>query len=537
MTISGSPRSGTATAAVTRLALRQVSRGALAVTAVAAGTTAIVVAGYQGTVGGALDAAALAALAENPAIRTLFGEPVALDTAGGFTVWRTGTVLAVLLSVWGLLTTTRVTRGEEESGRWDLLLAGRLTVPAVLGRHLVVLAAAVVLAGTTVGVVLTAAGTPSAGALRYAAGLTLVGLFAVSLALLAAQVMPTRAGASGATLAVLGVGLLARMVGDGIAALGWLRWLSPYGLLALTGAYHDDRLLPLLVLSAAALVPAVAAMALAGRRDLRAGLVTAPAGRPPRRWLLGTVEGFAARRLLRPLAGWSVGIGTYFLLIGLLTVSMTRFLSDNPRFAELAGQAGFAELGSVRGYTATMFALLAAPIGLFAAIRLAEFVAAETDGRLTSLYAQPVSRTRLLAAETLATLAGVAVLLTVAAVTTWLGAYPMDARLPLTAALAGTWNVLPIVLLCLGAGLLAVGWLPRATAAIGALPAVGGFLLQVIADSADLPDQVVAISPFAHLAAVPAESPNWPAALVMTAIAMVAAALGLLNHRRRDLLG
>ncbi|MEK8110427.1 hypothetical protein NKG94_51120 [Micromonospora sp. M12] len=39
----------------------------------------------------------MAALARNPAIRTLFGEPVALDQPGGFTVWRTGTVLAVLL--------------------------------------------------------------------------------------------------------------------------------------------------------------------------------------------------------------------------------------------------------------------------------------------------------------------------------------------------------------------------------------------------------------------------------------------------------
>ena len=34
----------------------------------------------------------------NPAIRILFGRPVALDDPGGFTVWRTGTPLAVLVA-------------------------------------------------------------------------------------------------------------------------------------------------------------------------------------------------------------------------------------------------------------------------------------------------------------------------------------------------------------------------------------------------------------------------------------------------------
>ncbi|GAB3852076.1 hypothetical protein GCM10029963_40980 [Micromonospora andamanensis] len=97
--------------------------------------------------------------------------------------------------------------------------------------------------------------------------------------------------------------------------------------------------------------------------------------------------------------------------------------------------------------------------------------------------------------------------------------------------------MLPVVLLCLGAGLLALGWLPRATAAVGALPAVGGFLLQVLADSADLPGWVSTLSPFTHLAAVPAESPGWPAYRVMLGIAVVAAALGRFGHRRRDLLG
>ncbi|MGW4330042.1 hypothetical protein ACWEKR_29635 [Nocardia sp. NPDC004573] len=38
-----------------------------------------------------MDSDALRALAENSAVRILFGAPLALDDPGGFTVWRTGT--------------------------------------------------------------------------------------------------------------------------------------------------------------------------------------------------------------------------------------------------------------------------------------------------------------------------------------------------------------------------------------------------------------------------------------------------------------
>ncbi|HEX2072990.1 MAG TPA: hypothetical protein VHF92_04330 [Geodermatophilus sp.] len=84
---------------VVAAAVRQVRRGTLVVAAVAAGLPALVVVQYRG-LDGAIGTASLSALAENPAIRTLFGPPVALDDPGGFTVWRTGTVLAVLVGVW-----------------------------------------------------------------------------------------------------------------------------------------------------------------------------------------------------------------------------------------------------------------------------------------------------------------------------------------------------------------------------------------------------------------------------------------------------
>jgi ABC-2 type transport system permease protein len=526
------PRPG---AAVTGLAVRQVYRGALVVTAVSAGMSALVSGTYRSTVGDSLDAASFAALAANPAIRTLFGQPAALDDPGGFTVWRTGTVVAVLAGVWGLLAGTRVTRGEEDAGRWDLLLAGRLPVGAVVAGHLAVLVAGVVVAGGAVCAALLFTGTEPAGAVLHGAGMAVLGVFFVGVGGLAAQVFPTRAGASGAAMAVLGVGLLARMVGDGVAALSWLRWVSPFGLVELTRPYGQERWSPLMVLAVAAVAVTFAAPVAAARRDLRGGWLAPRVGRAPRLVLLGSVPGFAVRRSLRPLAGWSAGIGAYFLLIGLIAESMTDFLTDNSRFADLAAQAGFAGLGSVQGYVGTLFALLAVPLGVFAAVRVAAFAADETGRRLRLLYAQPLTRHAVAGAEAAAAAGGAVVLAVVAGAAAWVGTALVGAGLSLPDALAGTLNVLPVAALCLGAAVFALGVAPRAVALVGTLPAVGGFLWRVIADSVDAPDWAGRVSPFAHLATVPADPPDWPGTVVMLAVAAILAMVGLFGYRRRDL--
>src|SRR5690349_19231734 len=124
------PGTGSARAAraVVDLDLRLIAVGALILTAVLSGITAVVVLQYAFTFDDPRATGPLQMLAENPAIRVLFGVPRALDTAGGLTVWRIGTFTAAAAAVWGLLTATAVTRGEEDDGRISLLLTGALTL-------------------------------------------------------------------------------------------------------------------------------------------------------------------------------------------------------------------------------------------------------------------------------------------------------------------------------------------------------------------------------------------------------------------------
>ena len=80
------------------------------------------------------------ALLANPAVRALYGMPFDVTTAGGFTVWRFGTFICMPQDSGRVMATTRVLRGEEEAGRWDLLLTASVTREGVLLGHSKVLA-------------------------------------------------------------------------------------------------------------------------------------------------------------------------------------------------------------------------------------------------------------------------------------------------------------------------------------------------------------------------------------------------------------
>jgi ABC-2 type transport system permease protein len=518
--------------AVSRLAVRQLRSGAVVVAFICGGMSALVASQYQ-KIGGLLDESGMRALAENPAVRILSGPPVALDDPGGFTVWRIGIPASVLASGWIMLAATRITRGEEDDGRWDLLLAGRLRMADVVARCLAALVGSATLIGVAVAAGLLAAGTELTGAVIYAAGITCVALTFATTALLAAQVMPKRSVATGLTVAALGVGLMLRMIADGSHQLAWLAWATPFGLTTRTAPYADNRIAPLIVLGAFPIVLAGAALVAARHRDLGDGIVAVPVSRPPRTRLLQSIGGFALRRAGLTTLGWATGIAASFLVVGALLASILELFQTNPRFAELAAAAGV--VLSVNVVAATMFSLLAVPTGLYAAMRLAAMVADEKAGRWTLLFAEPISRVRLVSTEITVTVGGVVALHCSAAVAFWSGAKVTGAPLQLTDSLAGALNSLPVALLAAGAAAVGVGWLPSAAGAIGALPVVGGFLVNVIMQTTHAPRWVVNLSPWTHLAAVPDTPPNWAATTIFLFIGAILTALGVYGYVRRDL--
>ena len=136
------------------------------------------------------------------------------------------------------------------------------------------------------------------------------------------QLLGERRVATGLAAGLLLVGLLVRMVADGIGWLGWAAWLTPFGLLSLSAPYAGDRWAPLGVLAGMAVAVGGVAWFLAGRRDVGSGLLAGRAGATataaPAVQRCGVSP---SRRTWPAFVGWSLALGAYFLLIGLLAQS------------------------------------------------------------------------------------------------------------------------------------------------------------------------------------------------------------------------
>lgn len=526
-----------ALAALLALDLRLVVRGAVVLVSLIAGLTAVVVLQYATTFASPEDLRGLEVLAGNPAIRVLFGVPRALDQSGGFTVWRTGMFTAVAAAAWALATAGRLTRGQEDTGQAWLTLVGPLRLRSALLAQLLVVAAVLVVLGLALGLAMVVFGAGGDGAATYAAGVTLTGLLFAAVGAASSQLLGERRAATGLAAGLLLVGLLVRMVADGIESLAWTSWVTPFGLLSLSAPYAGDRWVPLGVLALAVVATAGAAWVMAGRRDVGSGMLSGRAGRRPRLRLLSGVLGFAVRRTLPSFVGWSLALAAYFLLIGLLAVSLTNFLEANPRFAELAAAAGFADLATVQGYVAALLMLLPVPLGLFATSRMADQVHDEAAGRTSLLLGRPIGRIRWAGLPTVVIAAATLGMALLTGSFAWLGTRAVGAGLGYGEAVAGALNVVVVAWLSLGAAVLAVGWAPRAVSLVGSLPVVGGFVVWVLADTLDWPEWVGRLSPFAHLAPVPADQPDWAAQVGMLGIAVLLTLVGLVGFARRDLRG
>jgi ABC-2 type transport system permease protein len=400
-----------------------------------------------------------------------------------------------------------------------------------------VLLSAQILVGSALGLAFIVAGAGTRGALIYALGVTLAGMLFAAVGTFCAQLVDERRTASGIAAAVLGLVLLLRMVADGVERLAWLAWLTPFGLLAEAEPYAANRLTPLAVMAVMASAVGSLAILAAAHRDAGSGFITGSSIRRGRFRLLRSVPGFAIRRVLPSAFGWAAGLCTYFLIVGLLARSLTEFLLANPRFADLAAQAGFPGLATVQGYVAALFALLAIPLGVFAASRLSHDAADEADGRLTAVFTRPLPRSHWALVQIGVTIGAVVMLAMASGAAAATGTALAGADLRLTEALAGSLNVVPVALLCLGAAQVAIGWAPHAVLALGAVPAVGGFLLTVLVDTFDWPNWLGRLSPFAHLASVPATAPNWAGAAGLIGVSVLLASLGIAGFGRRDLRG
>lgn len=528
---------------VARLGWRELRRGVLIWGAVFAITIVTSTLAYESTYGSAAERAQLLhGLTANAGLRALFGQVRAIDTVAGFVAWRTMGLLPLIAGVWGLLVATRLLRGEEESGRWDTLLAGPLTRSrATLAALAAVGAGTLALLVPSAAALLAAGAIPGhmsvGGALWLALALCVAAPAFAAVGALASQVAASRREAAALAGAVFVAAFVVRAAADSSTTLGWLRWLTPLGWVEELRPLTGDRALPLLPLAGwTAGLTALAAW-IAARRDTGAALLGHGDERAPRHALLGSPGTFAVRESLGGVIGWSLGLGLTAFMYGFLTKAVATLARESAGLRKHVQSTVGAriDLLSAKGYLAVVFVFLAVALALYAATHATAAREEEASGRLETLLARPVSRRRWLAERMLAGLACCAIVAALMALSAWAGAAVHGSDVTLGAMLRASLNALPVVVLFLGVAFLGLAFVPRHTGAV-AFGAVGGaYLWEQIGALVRAPGWTLAPSPFHWLAFVPAQGIDVVASLAMLAAGLVAAGIAVARFRARDL--
>lgn len=475
-------------------------------------------------------AALVASVAASPAQRALYGT-IYNDSVGATALWKAGAFHA-LIGVAVILTVIRHTRGDEESGRTELLDSCVVGRYAGLTAALALASGASLLTGLIGAAGLVASGVPAPGSAAFGAALAASGLVFAALAAVAAQLTTSARAARGIAFAVLAAAFALRAIGD--AGNGMLSWLSPLGWSLQVRPYAGERWWVLGLHVTVIEVATAAAFLLRSRRDLGAGLI---ADRPGPATAARSLSGpFGLSWLLQrgSLLGWTVGLGLYALLAGSIVHGVGDEIGDSEAIRDIVARFGGTSALEA-AFVTISFSFLgigAAAQAISATLRLH---AEETAGRAESVLSGAVSRTRWAASHLLYAIAGPAVTLLVAGVIAG-SAYAVAAGDVGTfpGFLAAAAVQLPAVWLSAAVALALFGLLPRFAAAAWAAY-VGFIALYLLGSVSGTPRWVLNLSPFAHVPRLPGEDFRVTPLLWLLTITASLAALGLVAVRRRDM--
>ncbi len=473
---------------------------------------------------------------DNKAIRLIYGVPHDLITVGGYAAWRVGGVLAIFAAVWGVFAAVRAQRGEEDDGRAEIVLAGPLGRGPVFAAGLAGIGGGVVLLWAATWLGLLAGGLAAGPSAYLALEVAAVAAVFVGVGSLASQIAPTRRLALGLGTAVFALAFALRIVADTAGSLEWLRWATPLGWAEEMRPFSGSQPAVLLLIVAATAALLFAAAGIALRRDIGTGLLHSSDSAPPRMRLLSSPAALALRSERGLLIGWFAGIAVYAVLTGLLAETFTAAnLSRSVR--EELQKFGGASLVTPKGALGFYFLFFAFAISLFACAQMSAARHEEAESRLETVFALPVGRRGWLLGRLALAVAGIAALALAAALLAWGAAATQDAGIGLGAALEAGLNTIPASLLFLGLAALAFAALPRATAGVAYGLVAVAFLWYLFGALLGAPQWTLDLSPFQHVAPVPAQPFKVPEALAMVAIGAAASLAALTAFRRRDVLG
>jgi ABC-2 type transport system permease protein len=291
------------------------------------------------------------------------------------------------------------------------------------------------------------------------------------------------------------------------------------------------------------LLPVVATVLLLGvaarlgaTRDVGSGLLPLRSSAEPRLALLSSPAAQALRSQAGSLIAWTGSFAVFAFILCVVSGSVSA--ADVPQNIERQfAKLGSGSIATPTGYMSFVFFVVMLAVSLFACAQIGAARREEAGQQLETLLALPVSRVSWLAGRLLIAACAAAVISLLSGLLTWAGAVSGGVSVSLPRTLEAGANCLPVAALFLAIAALAYAIVPRASAAISYGIVTVTFLWQAVSALLGAPTWLADLTPFAHVALVPAQPFRAGSAAVIIGAGLAAVLAALAVFRRRDLLG
>ncbi len=426
------------------------------------------------------------------AAQVFYGPPGDLDKLGGFVEWRVLGLGPVLLGIYLILAGTGMTRGAEETGRLEVVVATPLTRSKVLLQQGAALATALVIALAFIGLLAVAAGPisgetgPTAQMIVGSmANLGAAALVFAAVGLLAAQLAARRRAAALSACGVMALAHLANTLPLVVPALRGLRYLSPLYLYSRSSPLsngHLDWLAFAGLLAVAALLAGAAWFASQRRdlfdsyhrrRDLSAhdgAIIAARSGPASGGFFLANPFGRGLRDAIGTTAAWAIGLSLLAVLLTALVPNVRQsLLEQSGPFAKQLEKAG---LTSEKGILSVLLFSFLPPLAtLFGVMLASSWAGDELNQRLELELATPAPRWRVFLERWFAAVAAIAVALIVVAVIMTVTIELTGVDVSVASVGASIWTLVVLTACVTAFGFAVASWRPGLTTA-----GAGGFV-------------------------------------------------------------
>lgn len=475
---------------------------------------------------------------ENPAMQAMLGPGYELEEYTSIAqVFGHELLLftVIAVAVMNILFVSRATRGDEEEGQMELVMAlsvGRLSYIMAAVAEAVTVNLLLAL-GTGFGLyTLGLEGFTLEGSLLYGALLGGSGLFFAGITALFAQLMETARGATGYSFAVLIASYVIRAVGD--AEVEMLSLFSPLGWVSRAYVFVDNHWGPVILFAGAAVILILVSFYLNSVRDLFSGFFRPKRGKIHASPYIKNPLGFVLHQQRMNIIAWALGIFFLSAAFGSIMGELESYFSDLELMQMMFQHDQFSFMEQFSALLMGIMALFGVIPGMICVLGLK---GEEKKNRTELIFSRPVSRNTVMATYISAAAVITVIMQLMTALGFWFaGSAVMDEAFTAGDIFRSALVYFPAMWSVIALTTFLTGSVPRFSATVW-LYFGFCFLVVYFKETLQMPEWLVNLSVFEHIPEYPLEDITVKPVVILILLAAAVSIAGFFGYNRRDLTG